>query len=138
MPIPETLSGYPPETYKRASNASYAVGIVGLVAATLFGYELVGFGVFVLGLVFGMTLPALSERTVHDERDEEHLAETGGIVLSVWGIGGLVVFVSMGLLEALEQFSPSSELNAAFYTWSAFWVFFTITHVFTLVRRRYR
>lgn len=136
MSLTDSLAGYRPKTYKRASNASYAVGIVGLLVGTAVGQELLGFAVFILGFVGGVGAPHLSDRSVYDERDQDHLAETSGIVLSVWGFGGLVLFVTLSILGELGWYAMSAQVEAAFYTWSAFWVFFTITHLFTLYRRR--
>lgn len=132
--IPTLIRGYSPRTYRRASNASYAIGIVGLLLATVVGRPIPGTVIFVLGTVGGLAIPALSDRGAYDERDEELMRIAGSIVNSILSIGGLAVFVSLLTLEELGRVTLSSEFMAVFYAWCAYWLFWGATYIFVRIR----
>lgn len=125
---------FSPRTYRRASNASYVVGIVALVAGLVLGQPLVGVVAYVAGFALGVAIPSATSRPVYDERDEELAARASGLLLTGLGFGGFAVFVSLFVLSTLGQFTWSSELLAVFWAWSAFWLLWGGTYTYVRLR----
>ncbi|WP_247003394.1 hypothetical protein [Halosolutus gelatinilyticus] len=123
-----------PKTYRRASNASYIVGIAAFLAGFAVSRPLLGIAVYVAGIVVGMAIPFLTDAPVYDERDEELTARANDLVLGALAYGGLAVFVTLILLQELGRFTWSSELWTVFFTWSAFWLVWGSTYVFVRLR----
>ncbi|ELY87952.1 hypothetical protein [Natrialba taiwanensis] len=127
-------SEFSSRTYRRASNASYIVGIAALLLGLAVGEALIGTVVYVAAFVVGVTIPRASPQPVYDERDEALAARTSDLVLTAIGFGGFAVFVSLWTLELLGRFTWSSELLSVFWAWCAFWLLWGGTYTYVRFR----
>jgi hypothetical protein len=100
-----TVRSKAPKTYKRLMFAFGLFAAVALAAGTALEAQLVGVGLYAVGLVASVAVPAVSEYTLFDERDDAIHRRASGATLAVFGWLSALVFPSLVALSTTEYFA---------------------------------
>lgn len=94
-----------PETYKRLMVACSVLAGVALGVGAALEYQLVGVGLYVVGLTAALAIPYTTEYTLFDERDDVIHRRASGATLALFGWLAALVFPSLVVLSTTSYFS---------------------------------
>lgn len=113
-----------PETSKRLMTGLFVFAGVALGLGSAFEYQLIGVGLYAVGMVGGFAVPVVTELTLFDERDRQIQQRASAFTLTVFGWLAAIVFPALVVLSTTPHFSwgPASitlsfTTTAVYLTW---------------------
>ena len=109
-----TTTRFDPGTYRRATAGLSLLAAAALAGGTVFRRPFVGVGIYAIALGSVFVLPAVTDATLFDERDDEVTGRASAATLTLFGWLSALVYPSLVVLSATGRFSwgPASSAVA--------------------------
>ncbi len=109
-----TPTQFDPGTYRRATAGLSLLAAVALAAGTALQRPFVGIGLYAVALGSVFALPAVTDATLFDERDDEVMGRASAATLTLFGWLSALVYPSLVALSTTEYFAwgPASSAVA--------------------------
>ena len=120
--------------YRRLMYGSVVVGSLGLVAASRFGYHLLGVGVYWAGVAAFFAIWCGTSVQLFDERDAAIERRASLRTLQVVAAVGIVGIPSAVALAELGHYEMPRELAGAIYGYVGLFAVFAVTYGWTRYR----